>query len=347
MTVRLVSQSPETRGLAAADAAIALELAVEAGASARSLATKVGGVTVATWSGGTPTVAAGYQATVLLDETRLTFSLTRDGGWTHGAAVAWSVAYGDSLTAVRSFEGSFARVGATVAALRPGDGASGVARRPVVYAEATFDAGTPLGVDLEVGGEPAILWGVPVTPAFAGRAGVVGSAAHGLAQPRRAFAPGARVELVVRPVVSVGGTAYRGRAAYAFAVAPRAARPSLLPDVPPDPHPVRETVRLVAASALRPDGGSPNLATALAFYATRAEVGALVRHRLGAAGDLAPADVADAATLAALVEHVRPLWSALLDTAPPEAREALGRAWASGHVVEQVGAVAVVLFGGP
>lgn len=343
MTVRLLEQSPETRGFAAAGAAIVVTLEVEAGATSRNLAVKVGSVTVLTWTGGSPTISAGYSGSATLDETSLAISLTKDGGWTSGAAVEWAVVYHDSLTSTTSFEGSFAQVAVSSITLRPGVGASDVSRRPHVYAEAVCSAGTHLGVDLALDGEDALLWGAPQTPAFEGRAGALVAGAFGLAQPRRAFAWGARVSGVARPVVDVSGTAYRGRVPFSFAVVGRPARPSGGSEGGGFTDPVRETVRRMAASVLRPDPGSPSLPVVMGYYLARAEVGRLALLDPRTPTDIDPVDIPDAAALLAFVEHVRPLWRALLEGAPSELRESLSRAWASGHAVEQVAAVCVVL----
>lgn len=343
MTVRLVTLNPEPRGLAADDAALSARLEVEAGATGRSLAVKVDGSTVLTWSGGSPTVSGGFGGSVVLDGTTLDVEVTKVGGWAHGTAVTWSVSYYDSVTASESFEGSFALVGVTIVRTSPVAGGSGAARRPDIYVEATPDAGTPIGVDLAVGGEAAILSAVVQTPAFEGRAGVAGSNGYGVVRPRRAFAWGARVDVISRPVVSVSGTAYWGRHAFTFTTTPRPTRATSEQDTQPFEDPVCETVRQLAASALRPDGGSPSLAQVAAFYMRRTEVGGLVPLPPDNAAELDSIDIPHWDTLTAFVKHIEPLWRALLAGAPPEFHEALGRAWASGHVAERVGAICVIL----
>jgi len=343
VTVRLVTRNPEPRGLAADDAALSARLEVEAGATGRSLAVKVDGSTVLTWSGGSPTVSGGFGGSVVLDGTTLDVEVTKVGGWAHGTAVTWSVSYYDSVTASESFEGSFALVGVTIVRTSPVAGGSGAARRPDIYVEAKPDAGTPLGVDLVVGGEAAILNTVVQTPAFVGRTGVTESNGYGVAQPRRAFAWGGRVEVIARPVVSVSGTAYWGRHAFTFTTTPRSSRATPELPVPPSDDPVRETVRQLAASALRPDGGSPALTHVLDFYLRRTEVGGLLPQAPGLAVELDPIDIPHWDTLTAFVNHIEPLWRTLLSGAPPEFHEALARAWSSGHVAERVGAVCVIL----
>lgn len=343
MTVRLLSMSPEPRALAADDASLTARLEVEAGATSRSLAVKVDGSTVLTWSGSSPTIAGGYGGSVTLDDTTLDVVVTKTGGWAHGAAVSWSISYHDGVTATESYDGAFALVGVTIVRTLPVAGASGVARRPSIYVEATPDAGTPLGVDLDVGGEAAILGVAVQTPAFEGRTGVSGSNGYGVAQPRRAFSWGARVDVVARLVVSVSGTPYWGRHVFTFTVTPRASRAVPGQDTPSVDDPVLETVRQLAASALRPDGGSPGLSDVVAFYLRRTEVGGLVQTPPGRARDLDPIDIPSWTTLSAFVDHIEPLWRALLDAGPPEFHEALARAWSSGHVAERVGAICVIL----
>ena len=345
MSVVLATVSPALRGLAAPGDPLTLGLVVEANATSRSLTVKVGGATVLTWSGGSPTVADGYSGNVSVDDTTLTLTLTltKTGGWAHGAAVDWVAAYGDSLTPNTWFEGSFAQVAATITLVRPADATSGVSRRPLVYVEAAFDIGAPTAVDLDLDGATAIRWGSVQTPAFEGRAGVTGSGAFGLAQPRRAYAWGARVPVAIRPVVTVSGTPYRGLAETSFVVTDRTPRGLGGPSFTLPTNPVRATVAGLLASALRPDGGSPELPVALAFYLRRSTVGSIASAAARTGPDLEPVDVPPAATLYALVEHVRPMWRALLEGARPDTREALSRAWGSRHVIEQVGALCVVL----
>lgn len=346
MPVSVLTTTPERYGLASAGATLRVVLLVTPVAASRSLALKIDGTTRLQWDGVSASVDPGFTGSVTLVDTTLTVELARVGGWVPGSAVYWSLAYGDSDTPVRSFDGGFAQVAATLVELRPGDGESGVAWRPTVYAEAAFDAGTPLSIDLDVGGAPAARDGRVATPEFWGRTGVTDGRGFVLVQPRRAFAPAAHVALVLRPRVEVSGTAYSGRFEATFSTVDRGPRPSRGPDLAATDSPVRETVRQMAASALRPHGGSPNLATVLPFYLRRSEVGQLVLLKPDVRADLDPVDVPPSETLADLVKHVRPLWGALLDTCDPEVRESLDRAWASGHVIEQVGALAVVLYGG-
>lgn len=347
MNPSLASFSPENRVLVAPGVQVFAAFTTSSGTTGRSITVKINGVSVATWAGGVVTSTPPYVLTVSNVPSRVAVTLDRTGGWPAGA-YSWVVDYADSAGITDAFA-AFAVTTYTAAVFAPSQGQTGVSRRPSVYASFDISAGTPLGVDLYLDGEPLVEGGALVRPSAEGATGGSGTRVFAGARPRRGFRWGSRVTVTARPRVGFGGVAFLGSYEYALIVGERPASPSAAASGgTPLEGPVAEAARQITATYLRPRAASPPLGTALRRVLGRSTVGQLAPAAIRRTPvALYPEDDPGDAALIGLARAAAPLWGALADAlAPPEEREALDAAWRSGHPVEQAGAVCLlVLYG--
>lgn len=331
----------------AANEAVTLRGVVETDAASRSLGIKVDAVTRLTWDGVTVTLSSGWSGAVSRDGADLVATLRPTSGWTSGTAYSFEATYQDSLTSPAATSATrVAQVDFTLDFRTPAPGDTGIGRRPLVHIAATPDEGAAAGADLTVGGLLAIAEGVPEVPEFEARAWAHGGASYAQAAWRRYFDHGARVEVTAKPGTVIDGRTYRKEFRWTFAIVGKTRRADALPEIPVSGHPTFDYLRECAAACLRPDSGSPNIATGCAYLARRSVVGQLVRFAPTFDYTHAPEDVPTEDHLASLVSRARPVWRAALEElAPPEWRASLAAAWDSGHVVEQAAAVVVILLG--
>lgn len=344
MRSTLQSTSPEYRSIVAANTPIIAVFSIELNASGRSLAMKVGGVTVLTWDGSTTTIASGYGGSVSLSGDTLTATLTKTGGWTHATGVTWSVSYTDSVTNSIQRDSAHIYLTETLETAEPKTDARDVGRRPWLLTEASASGGTVVGMDLQVNGENAIEDGVVNSPDYEGFTGVVASKGYAIARPRRLYQYDQSLVVRARLRVSVSSVVYRGSLSRTLVVGARPLRIGTLPDIVPTTHPLLEAARRLLESALRPAPDGPNLASVLPYYVRRTEIGGLARWYGENTPDPSSADLPSYAALVALVADVRPLAIALFnECAHPADLDSLLAAWRSDSVMEQVGALCVLL----
>lgn len=326
---------------------VTLRGTLEPDATSRSLGIKVDAVTRLQWDGETLTLSPGWSGSASLVGEDLTVTLRPTAGWSSGTAYALYATYQDALTSPAAVaSGQVAQVGFTTDFRTPAQGDSAVGRRPLIHFAATPDAGTPAGADLTVTGRPAISDETAATPEFEARAWALGGASYAQATWRRYFDYGARVEVVAKPGTTISGTTYRRAFSWTFTVVGKTRRPDALEEIPISGHPTLDYLRESAAACLRPDSGSPNIATGCAYLARRSVVGQLVRFAPTYDYAYAPEDVPTESGLQDLVVRVRPVWRAAIDElVPVEWRATLTTAWESGNVVEQAATVAVILLG--
>lgn len=341
----LILYSPEDRTLVAANTQIAAAFTTGNGATGRNVTVKVNGVSVATWTGGIITSTPPYVLAVSNVPSRVAITLDRTGGWPAGA-YSWVVDYEDSDGSAEAFA-AFAVSTYTPAVFAPSQGQTGVPRRPSVYASFDISAGTPLGVDLYLDGQPLVEGGVLVRPGVEGATGGSGTRVYAGARPRRGFRWGSHVTVIARPRVGFGGAAFLGSYEYALTVGERPASPSVASSGGTALEgPVAEAARQIAATYLRPRAASPPLGTALRRVLGRSTIGQLAPSAVRRTPvTLYPEDDPGDEALIGLVRASAPLWGALCDAlAPPEEREFLDAAWRSGHPVEQAGAVCLLVL---
>lgn len=344
MRSTLQSTSPEYRAVVAANTPIVAVFSIELNASGRSLAMKVGGVTVLAWDGTTTTISSGYGGSVTLSGDALTATLTKTGGWTHATGVVWSVSYTDSVTNSIQRDGAHVYLTETLENAEPTAGSRDVARRPWVLTEASVDGGTVVGMDLQVNGENAIEAGVVNSPDYEGFTGVIDAKGYAIVRPRRFYQYNQSVVVRARLRVSVSSIVYRGSLSRTLVVGERPLRIGALPDITPTSHPLLEAARRLVEGALRPSADGPNLASLMPYYVRRTEIGGLIRWYGENTPDPASADLPSYATLIELVADVRPLAVPLFnECAHPAELDSLLAAWRSDSVMEQVGALCVLL----
>ena len=342
MTARVDTSSPEDFTVVEAADAFSATFVTDEAPSNREVEATVGGTPVLLWSAGVQTVSSGYAADVLFGYRTVTVRVTRVGGWTSGAVVAWAVIYRDAATADVTTSGSFVRATFTPAQAFPPDGARAVTRSPTVYRSYAVSAGTPGGVDLTIGGEAAVSGGAICRPAFSGTTTSAGSTTNAAVERRRAFRWGERVAVVARPRVMVGGVAYRGRddTSFTVAVKPGPGLPAANGERGRAPlPPVAQAVLEMASSIFRPRPESPDPINTAIFFVVRSVLGGLMRGGLRPKLLVPPApeDIpSDRAILQFLVD-VTPLRQTLVDViVQPEDRAAVDEAWRSGHPIEQL-----------
>lgn len=344
MPTSLQSTSPEYRAIVAANTAIIAVFTIELNATGRSLALKIGGSTVLSWDGTTTTVASGYSGSVTLSETTLTVTLTKTGGWTHATGVVWSVSYTDSVTNSIQRDGAHIYLTETLETATPPSGSRDVARRPWVLTEASASAGTVVGMDLQMNGENAIEGGVVNSPDYEGFTGVSGTKGYAIARPRRFYQYGQSVDIRARLRVSVSSVVYRGSLSRTVVVGERPLRIGPLADITPSTHPLLEAARRLMDGALRPAADGPNLGSVLPYYIRRTEIGGLARWYAENTPDPTGVDLPSYPALVALVTDLRPLAAPLFnECAHPADLDSLLSAWRSESVLEQVGALCVLL----
>jgi hypothetical protein len=151
---------------------IDVTLSVRAGASLRKVSVLIDSVLVLEWIEPSLTLTAGYTGSVEATGTSVRVRLSKDSGWPLGR-IEWSTAYSDSDGAL-TLSHAMARCAATLVSCYPTDGLVEVPRRARIHATFDFEAGTALGVDLEVGAQTAVVDGAVTQPDYEGDAsGVV------------------------------------------------------------------------------------------------------------------------------------------------------------------------------
>lgn len=350
MTARVLDVSPPTGWLVPANEPLRVTLALDPGTTSRSFTLTLNGVPILTWVGGVLTVSAPYVADFSTSADTLSLSFTRTSGWVSGTAYVWSTAYSDSAGAGEAASGRFARVPYT-ATLHPTPNQSAVSPRSPITVLADFDHGVGLGVDVTVGATVAVASGVFNAPDYTGRSGGAASQGWAFVSRRRSFAWGARVTVRANVRVSIASLEYSEAFSWSFDVAERPPSPRWA-DAPRtggaiEGNPVVVALFQIASASLLTRGTSPHILTMLVDLALHSEVGQLVKPLLAGMSvppELYAEDLPSDEALRSFVSRAQPFWRTALQIAgPPEEREALQRAWASDHTIEQAGALAIIL----
>lgn len=348
MTASVHDVSPPSGWLVPANEPLFVSLTLDPGTTARSFTLTLNGVDVVTWTGGVLSATPPYVADFSTASDRLALSLTRTGGWVSGTGYVWSTAYSDSAGAGAAASGRFAHA-PYATTLHPTANQSDVSPRTPITVSVDFEYGSGLGPDLAIDGVTAVAEGVFNAPDYTGRSGGAATQGWTFVTRRRAFAWGARVAARATARVSIGGLVYSESFSWSFDVAERPPSPRWA-FAPTDAflfggNPVLVALFQVAAATLRMRGSAPHVVTLLVDLALHSEVGQLVKPLLpGPTVDLFAEDLPSDEALRAFVSRAAPFWrTALQLMAPAEEREALQRAWASDHTVEQAGALAVLL----
>lgn len=346
MAARVDSAVPKDLSVVEGADAIDVTFVTDEAPTGRALDVFVNAVQVLNWSAGVATVAGGYAADVLLGYRSMTVRVTRVGGWTPGAAVAWEAAYGDDATSTVTTTGRFVRATFTPARRVPSAGARGVSRRVEVFRSYDVSAGTPGGVDLEVGGDSAVLDGEAVRPNFTGTSASAGSRVYATTTRRRDFRWGETVTVVARPRVVVSGLVYRGRDETSFIVSGKPGAGARVDGESSPLPPIARAVQEMVFATFRTRPESPDPKDAIIHFVQRSTLGNLARAR--GRDDVfvvpQPEDIpSDRAILQLLLDYA-PLRRTFVEaTAAPEDRAALEEAWNSGHPVEQLASVLYLL----
>lgn len=350
MTASVHDVSPPSGWLVPANEPLSISLTLDQGTSARSFTLTLNSVPVLTWVGGVLTVSSPFVADFSTSSDTLSLSLTRTGGWVPGMGYVWSTAYSDSAGAGAVASGRFARVPYTTT-LHPTPNQSGVSPRTPITVLSDFDHGVGLGVDVTVGSTVAVVSGVFNAPDYTGRSGGASTQGWAFVSRRRSFAWGSRVTLRANVRMSIDALEYAEAFSWSFDVAERPPSPRWA-DVPSagwtfEGNPVIVALFQIASASLLTRGTSPHIFTMLVDLALHSEVGQLVKPLLQGMSlppELYAEDLPSDEALRSFVSRAQPFWRTALQIAgPPEEREALQRAWASDHTIEQAGALAVIL----
>lgn len=299
------------------------------------------------WEAGSATVAGGFVADVTLGHRSAVVRVTRVGGWTPGAAVAWSATYEDDATAPVGASGRFVRATFTPVRRVPAAGARGVSRRVEIFRSYDVSAGSPRGVDLVVDGDTAVEGGEPARPNFTGTSASAGARAYATVTRRRDFRWGQLVQVVARPRVYVSGLVYRGRDESSFVVTGKPGPGPSIGQIETGPSPIVQAVREMVTATFRTRQETPDPKDAMVHFVLRSTLGNLLRSATRDELILTPQpeDIPSDRAILQLLADYAPLRSTFVAAAAdPEDRAALEDAWRSGHPVEQLSSVLYLLF---